>query len=100
MSGFEKFKERLPSKAKSYNPLTGKKISDKVHELITKDWDKFENKTMKDHHNLYLKYHVLLLADVFEKFRNSCLKSYGLCPGHYLGAPDLSWYTMLDMTKV
>ena len=41
-----------------------------------------------------------MLADVFEKFRNSSLKSYGLCPGHCLSAPDLSWYAMLGMTKV
>ena len=39
---------------------------------------------MKDHHNLYFKYDVLLLADVFEKFRNNSLKNYGLCSSHYL----------------
>ena len=37
-------------------------------------------KTMKDYHDLYLKCNVLLLADVFEKFRNNSLKIYGLCP--------------------
>ena len=56
-------------------------------------------KTMKDYHNLYLKCDVLLLADVFEKFRNNSLKNYGLCPGHYLSAPALSWDAMLNMTK-
>ena len=35
--------------------------------------DKFEMKTMKDYHNLYLKCDILLLADVFEKIRNSKL---------------------------
>ena len=34
---------------------------------------------MKDYDNLYLKCGVLLLADVFEKFRNNSLKNYGVC---------------------
>ena len=57
-------------------------------------------KTMKDYQDLYLKCGVLLLADVFEKFRNNSLKNYGLCPSHYLSAPALSWDAMLNMTKV
>ena len=42
---------------------------------------------MKDYHNLSLKCDVLLLANVFERFRNTSLKNYGLCPSHYLSAP-------------
>ena len=48
---------------------------------------------------MYLKYDVLFLADVTEKFRNSSLKNYGLCASHYLSAPALSWDAMLNMTK-
>ena len=36
----------------------------------------------------------------FEKFRNSSLKNYGLCPSHYLSTPALSWDAMLNKTKV
>ena len=57
-------------------------------------------KVMKDYHDLYLKCDVLLLADVFEKFRNSSLKIYGLFPSHYFSASALSWDAMLNMTKV
>ena len=57
-------------------------------------------KTMKDYHKLYLKCDILLLADVFEIFRNNSLKNYGLCPSHYLSAPALTWDAMLNMTKV
>ena len=57
-------------------------------------------KTMKDYHDLYLKCDVLLLADVFEKFRNNSLKNYGLYPSHYLSAPSLSWDAMVKMTKI
>ena len=69
MNDFEKFKEQLTSKEKFYSLLTGKKISDKEYERVLKVLNKFEMKTMKDYHNLYLKCDVLLLADVFEHFR-------------------------------
>ena len=57
-------------------------------------------KTMKDYHDLCLKCEVLMLADVFEKFRNKSLKNYTLCPSHYLSAPALNWDAMLNMKKV
>ena len=80
--------------------MTSEKISDKEYEHCLKGWDKFEIKTMKSYHDLYLKCDVLLLADVFEKFRNNSLKNYGLLPSYYLSAPALSWDAMLNMTKV
>ena len=48
-------------------------------------------KATKNYHNLYLKCDFLLLADVFEKFRNNSLKNYGLYPSHYLMATGLCW---------
>ena len=57
-------------------------------------------KTMKDYHYLYLKCDALLLADVFEKFRNNSVKNYGIFPSHYLITPTLSWDAMLKMTKI
>ena len=54
---------------------------------------------MKDYHDLYLKGNVLLLADVFEKFRNNSLKNYGLSSSYYLTALVLSWDAILNMTK-
>ena len=52
-----------------------------------------------NYRDLYLKCDVLLLADVFEKFRNSSLKNSRLCPKHYLSAPALSWDEELNITK-
>ena len=57
-------------------------------------------KTIKDCHYLYSKCDVLLLADVFEKFRNHSFKNYGLFPIHYLSALVLSRDAMFKMTKV
>ncbi|CAB4007906.1 RNA-directed DNA polymerase from mobile element jockey [Paramuricea clavata] len=52
-------------------------------------------KTMKDYHDLYLETDVLLLDDVFENFRRTCLESYELDPAHYVSAPGLSWDAFL-----
>ena len=54
---------------------------------------------MKDYHDLNLKCDVLLLTDMFEKFRTKNLKNYGLSASHYLGAPNLSWDAVLKMRK-
>ena len=67
----EKFKGEFPSKEKCYSSLTGKNISEKEYEHALNVWNKFEMKMMKDYHNLYLQCDILLLADVFEKFRNN-----------------------------
>ena len=55
---------------------------------------------MRDYHILYNGLDVLLLADVFENFRDICIKNYNLDPAHYYTAPDLSWDAMLKVTNV
>ena len=68
MKDFEKLIEQLPKKTQTfYSSLTGKE-SDKEYEHGLKVWNKFEIKTMKDYHDLYLKCDV---SDVFKKFRNN-----------------------------
>ena len=57
-------------------------------------------KSMREYHNLYLMSDVILLADVFETFRDVCMKNYRLDPAHYYTAPGLSWDAMLKKTKV
>ena len=63
-------------------------------------WNVFKMNTMGDYPYLYLKADVLLLADVFEKLINTCLKYYGLDPCHYFSSPGLSWDTRLKMTGI
>ena len=43
---------------------------------------------------------TLLLADVFENFRNKCIEIYELDPAHFLSAPKLSWQACLKKTRV
>ena len=65
-----------------------------------KIWNKFDIKNMGDYHDHYLKKDVLLLADVFGKFIDTCLNFYGLDPCHYFSSPRLSWDAILKMTGV
>ena len=74
--------ETFPSKNKFNSLLSGKGISYKQYKHVFKVSKKFGMKMMKDHHYLHLKCDVLLLDDVFEKFRNRCFENYGLCPSH------------------
>ena len=53
---------------------------------------------MGDYHHHYFKKDVLLLADIFEKFIDTCLKYYELDPCHYFSAPGLSLDAILKMT--
>ena len=112
MDSFERFnEEKLPAKKYFYSSIKDGKIGDDgkisdghidVNDYLTckKTWDKFEMKNMGDYHDHYLKEDVLLLADVYEKFIDTCLKYYGLDPCHYFSAPGLSWDAMLKMTGI
>ena len=92
MDSMERFEEnKLPPKEAFYSRLTGEGISNEDYKHAKKVWDVFEMKTLQDYHNLYNETDVLLLADVFENFRNICLKNYELDPAHYFTAPGLAW---------
>ena len=65
-------------------------ISDEDYLAWKKIWNEFNKKNMGHYHNHYLKEHVLSLADVFEKFIDTCLKFYKLDPCHYFSSPGLS----------
>ena len=59
-----------------------------------------KSRQLGEYHDLYLKGDVLLLADVFESFRKTCLQYYKLDPCHYFTSPSLSWDAMLKMTNI
>ena len=80
---------KLPSKDLFYSKLYDEHISDEDYQHAIKVWDTFNGKTLKDYHDLYHKSDVLLLADVFENFRKTCLKHFKLDPSHYYTAPGL-----------
>ena len=99
VSSIDKLSEtQLPPKDEFYSKLNDEDISDEDYQHAIKVWNKFGCKTIKDYHDLYLKSDVLLLADVFEKFRSTCLKHYKLDPAHYYTSPGLAWDACLKIT--
>ena len=90
---------KLPSKDLFYSKLYDEHISDEDYQHAIQVWDTFNCKTLKDYHDLYLKSDVLLLADVFENFRKTCLKHYKLDPCHYYTAPGIAWDACLKETN-
>ena len=101
MDSFEKFnKTELPTKEEFYSILNNEHISDEDYSHAQNVWNTFQLQTMGEYHNLYLKSDILLLADVFENFRKTCLQYYKLDPCHYFTSPGLSWDAMLKMTNI
>ena len=100
MDSLERLKEnKLPSKESFSSTLTGEGISNEDYQHAQKVWEKLKMKSMKDYLELYNETDVLLLADVFENFRNICLENYKLDPAHFT-APGLAWDAALKVTEV
>ena len=98
VSSIEKLTEtQLPPKDQFYSKLNDE-VSDEDYQHALNVWTTFRCKTIRDYHDLYLKSDVLLLADVFENFRKTCLKHYNLDPAHYYTSPGLAWDACLKET--
>ena len=101
MDSWERFADtQLPPKASFYSKLTGNHISDKDYAHAQNVWEVFDCQNMGDQCDLYCRTDVLLLADVFETFRKTCMKHYSLDPAHYVTSPGLSWDALLKKTGV
>ena len=97
----EKFNDPNPPPQEAFfSKLTGKGISNKNYRHVLNVWNTYDMKSMKDYHKLYNETDALLLADVFENFRDLCLKIYGLDPVHYYTAPGLAWDACLKITNI
>ena len=80
-------------------PLNLENISDEDYVHAQKVWDVFKIKNLGEYHDLYVT-DTLLLADIFENFRNMCLSIYELDPVYFVSAPGLAWQACLKKTKV
>ena len=92
--------QQLPPKDEFDSILTDEGISDGQYQHAQNVWNTFDMRTMGEYHDLYLKSDILLLVDVFENFRKTCLQYYKLDPCHYFTSPGLSWDAMLKMTGI
>ena len=91
------------------NEITREHFNSKLtlSKLKDEDWDhiqnviqKFEIKTLRQWHDLYLKIDVYGLADVFEYYRELAFDTYGIEPAHFIGLPSFTWVAGLKFTKV
>ena len=60
----------------------------------------FKINNLGKHHYLYIQSKTLLLADLFENFRNMYLEIYKLDRTKFLSAPGLAWQVTLKKAKV
>ena len=101
MDSLERLDEtQLPSKTAFYSKLNNTEISDEDYEHAQTVWKEFGCKTIRDYHDLYNVSGVLLLADIFENFRNVCMDNYKLDPAWYFTSPGLAWDAALKLTGV
>ena len=74
-------------------------ISDTDYAHANNVFKKFYIKNLGEYHDLYVRSDTLLLADVFENFRNACMKNYELDPAHVVSLPGLAWQACLKKNK-
>ena len=93
MDSFDKFDHKqLPTTDDFHSIMNSDEhVSDEQHAHANRVWNTFQLKNMGEYHDLYLKSDILLLADVLENFRKTCLQYYKLDPRHYFTSPGLSW---------
>ena len=100
MDSFEKFTKQLPPKKAFFSQLNETEISEEDFQHARNIWILFQMKTMQEFHGLYLKTDTILLADVFENFRKTCLETYKLEPCWYLTTQSFAWDCFLKVSKV
>ena len=101
MDSFSKFNDtELPQREDFYRLLTDNNISEDDYSHAKNVWNTFNLQNMGEYHDLYLQTDILLLVDVFENFRKTCLTYYKLDPLHYITSPGLAWDAMLKMTGI
>lgn len=97
---YQKMKEttHLPKIKNFYSKLTGKSISRDEHAFARKIWKMFKCKNLLDYCKLYCKIDVILLAEIFQKFRSEMKQFSGLDPAHYISLPAFGYDSMLFIT--
>ena len=101
MDNRERFNETsLPNKESFYSNLDMENIDDIDYTHGNNVFKIFKLKNLGEYHDLYVQSDTLLLADVFENFRNKGLEVYELDPAHFLSLPGLAWQACLKKTNI
>ena len=75
-------------------------ISDIDYRHASNEFKVFKLENLGNYHDLYVQSDSLLLADVFNNFRDMCIKEYELDPAHFLSLPGLAWQACLKKTNI
>ena len=75
-------------------------ISEEDYQHAQRVWKEFGIHDLGDYHDVYLRTDVVLLVNVFEAFRDTCLRHYSLDPVHFYTSPGLAWKTCLKHTGI
>ena len=75
-------------------------ISVEDYQHAQRVWKEFGIRDLGDYHDLYLRTDVVLLANVFEAFKDTCLRHYTLDPAHFYTSPGLAWRACLKHTEI
>ena len=98
MDSWEKFnKTLLPIKEDFYSHLNMEDIDYRHGNNV---FNNFKLNNLGDYHDLYVQSDTLLLADVFENFRDMCINVYQLDPARFLSLPGLAWQACLKKTNI
>ena len=100
IAGKDLMKHQYQIKKAFYSELNLEDFAIKDYAHVQKVWGVNEIKNMSEYHDLYVKCDAVLLADVFENFRDKCIKIYEFDPVHFLSAPGLAWQACLKKTDV
>ena len=99
--GFDQYGElELPPIEAFYSTLTGESISEEDYNHAKTVFDTFNCQNLGQYSDIYLTIDVLLLADVFENFRNLCFEIYNLDAAWHYSAPGLASNAMLKVTNI
>ena len=101
MDNWERFNETsLPRKESFYSNLNMEDIDDVDYRHGNNVINKSRLNNLGDYHDLYVESDTILLADMFENFRDMSLKEYQLDPAHFLSLPGLAWQACLKKTNI
>ena len=101
MNDWNKFDEtELPLKKEFDSDLNMSSISDKDYNHAKSVFNILNTTNLGDYHDLYVQSDTLLLSDIFEEFRKTCINQYELDPCYFVSTPGLSWEACLKLTNV
>ena len=101
MDSWQRFDETsLPEKEDFHSNVNMEDITDVNYMRAKRVFKNLSNKNLGYYHDLYVQSDTILLAEVFENFRNMCIEVYELDPTHFLSAPGLVWQGCLKKTEV